>query len=156
MDKLPHPSRIFKTPNDLLEAWRRYKKSLLAKALEWPKIQYVGKDGTRVEDYPVLPITQEGFEVWYLDTYGHYIHQYFKNADGYYDDFLPICSYIEKDRRTQQITGGMLGHFNASITQRLNGLTETTKTELTGNLPSSVTFNFTDMSGDKTDEDELL
>jgi hypothetical protein len=155
MDKLPHPSRIFKTPNDLLEAWKAYKKSLQSKALEWPKIQYVGKDGTRVEDYPKLPLVMDGFESFCYDFYGC-VNQYFDNKDGYYDDFVTICSHIRKEIRADQITGGLLGNYNASITNRLNNLTESTTTELTGNLPTSVTFNFTDMSGDNSEENELL
>lgn len=119
-----HPTRIFKTPEELLAAWEEYKAFLKKEALNWPKIQYVGKDGIRVEDYPILPITQEGFEVYYFKKYGKYIHQYFKNQDSMYNDFLPICSHIAAERRNQQITGGMLGYFNPSITQRLNGLKE--------------------------------
>lgn len=127
--KEPHPTRIFKEPQELLKVWEEYKKHLLSEAKKWPKVQYVGRDGERVEDYPVLPLTQEGFEVWYFNKYGQYIHQYFKNKDGYYDEFVPICSHIEKERRANQITGGMLGHYNASITQRLNSLVD--KTEAT-------------------------
>ncbi len=152
---MAHPSRIFKTPEELLSAWESYKKNLLTKALDWPKVQYVGREGQRVEDYPKLPLTMEGFSVFcYANNIGT-IRHYFTNTDGYYDDFCQVCSYVQEEIRQDQITGGLLGVYNASITQRLNGLTESTKTELTGNLPTSVTFNFTDMSGDKTDENEL-
>ena len=39
--------------------------------------------------------------------------------------------HIEDEIRTDQIEGGMVGQFNPSITQRLNGLTE--KTDVTTN-----------------------
>lgn len=120
----PHPTRIFQEPKEILEAWNEFKCDLIEEAKNWPKVQYVGKDGKRVEDYPVLPLTQEGFEVWYYKKYGKFIGQYFDNKNGLYDDFVPICSHIKQERRAQQITGGMLGYFNSSITQRLNGLKE--------------------------------
>ena len=123
-----HPTRIFKHPDELAEAWVRYKDHLKESAKEWPIIQYVGKDGERVEDYPKLPLTMDGFEVWCHDNYGTVEH-YFRNTDGNYDEFCTICSRIKKEIRTDQITGGLLGKYNASITQRLNGLTE--KSEVT-------------------------
>jgi hypothetical protein len=97
----------------------------------------------------------DGFESFCYDFYGC-VNQYFDNKDGYYDDFVTICLHIRKEIRADQITGGLLGNYNASITNRLNNLTESTTTELTGNLPTSVTFNFTDMSGDNSEENELL
>lgn len=127
-----HPTRIFKTPEELLAAWEEYKSFLIEEAKKWPKIQYVGKDGKRVEDYPVLPYSIDGFEVWYHNRNKRFIHQYFEEKDGYYQDFVGICSLIRKEVRSQQITGGMLGLFNPSITQRLNNLTETTQTKTEG------------------------
>lgn len=133
--KYIHPTRIFKTPEELLAAWKEYKQFLKDEALNWPKVQYVGKDGRRVEDYPVLPLTQEGFETWYFEKYGKFIDQYFKNKKGYYEEFIPICSHIMKERRAQQITGGMLGMFNPSITNRLNDLKESTDVNLKAEQP---------------------
>lgn len=127
-----HPTRTFKTDLDLLNAWNEYKSYLLDEAKKWPKVQYVGKDGQRVEDYPVLPYTLEGFQVWYYNTFNKWIHQYFEEKDGYYQEFVGVCSHIKKEIRAQQITGGMLGMFNPSITQRLNSLTESTANKQEG------------------------
>jgi hypothetical protein len=55
--------------------------------------------------------------------------------DNAYEQFLPICSYIKREIRTDQINGGMVGQYNASITQRLNGLTEKTETTVTMEMP---------------------
>ena len=52
------------------------------------------------------------------------------NKDGLYNDFVGICSRIKEWIREDQITGGLLGQYNPSITQRLNGLTEKTQTEI--------------------------
>lgn len=128
-----HPTRIFKSPDELLKAWNEYKSTLKEQAKDWPKVQYVGRDGEKVTDYPKLPLTMDGFEVWCFDNYGTVEH-YFKNTEGYYDDFCPICSRIRSEIRTDQITGGLLGEYNASITQRLNGLKELTDTTSTHNV----------------------
>lgn len=128
-----HPTRIFKTAQELFDAWENYRKHLLTKALEWPKIQYVGKEGMRVEDYPKLPLTMDGFEVYCFQNYGC-VNQYFDNKQGYYDDFVTICSHIKRQIREDQITGGLLGNYNASITQRLNGLTDKTENTNTHNV----------------------
>ena len=118
-----HPTRIFRSPDELELAWQAYKNHLIEEAHKWPKVQYVGKEGQRVEDYPRLPLTQQGFEVFCYKNYGC-VEQYFKNSGGFYDDFIPICSQIIKERQENQITGGMLGVYNPSITQRLNNLVE--------------------------------
>ena len=128
-----HPTRIFKTPDELLDAWNAYKEHLKVEALEWVKIQYVGKDGEQKKDAYRLPLVMDGFEVFCYKKYGC-VEQYFKNKDDYYNDFVPICRAIKKEIRADQITGGMLGVFNTSITQRLNNLAEKSETEIKGGL----------------------
>jgi len=124
-----HPTRIFKGPEELETAWLAYKAKLKEDARNWPKVQYVGKDGKRVEDYPVLPLTMEGFRVYCYENHG-VIKHYFDNTDNYYDDFCLICTRIKDEIRDHQITGGLLGQFNPSITQRLNNLVEKTQTDI--------------------------
>ncbi len=121
-----HPTRIFKSPDELEHAWKLYKEDLLVQAKDWQKVQYVGKEGQRMSDDLKLPYTMEGFEVFCYNNYGC-VEQYLKNKDGYYNDFVPICSHIKKEIRHNQITGGMMGVFNPSITQRLNNLVEKTE-----------------------------
>ena len=123
-----HPTRIFKSPEELEHAWTLYKESLREEALEWVKVQYVGKEGERVTDPLKLPYTMEGFSVYCYKNFG-VIKHYFQNTDGYYDDFCPICSHIKEEIRSNQITGGLLGVYNPSITQRLNSLVD--KSEVT-------------------------
>ena len=123
-----HPTRIFKTPDELYAAFEAYKKDLDEKAKDWLKVQYVGKDGERVTDKYKLPYTFEGFKVYCYNEYGK-IEQYFVNKDGLYDDFGSICSHIKEEIRNNQILGGLIGIYNPSITQRLNGLTDKTSSE---------------------------
>lgn len=118
-----HPTRIFKTPEELKSHWEKYKLHLEEKAKAWAKIQYVGKDGKRVVDYPPMPLTLEGFYVYCRTNVGE-VKQYFINQDKIYNDFIAICSHIKEEIRDNQITGGLLGFYNPSITQRLNGLVE--------------------------------
>jgi hypothetical protein len=130
-----HPTRIFKTPEDLLNTWKKYKEDLKNKSKEWPKIQYVGKDGKRKVDYPVLPLTLEGLYRYCWENKIGTIEQYFTNHNGYYDEFVSICARIKQEIREQQITGGMIGFYNPSITQRLNGLVEKTESKINVEQP---------------------
>lgn len=128
-----HPTRIFKAPVELEGAWLKYKESLKERAKEWPQVQYVGKDGSRVTDYPKLPLTMDGFEVFCYKNYGC-VNHYFDNTEEMYNDFCTICRGIRKEIRDDQITGGMLGDYNPSITQRLNGLKEATDVNHSGSV----------------------
>lgn len=126
-----HPTRIFKHPDELEKAWVEYKAFRIKEADEWPKVQYVGKDGDRREDAQKLPLTMDGFEIFCYNNYGC-VNHYFDNSEDQYNDFRTICSRIRKEIRDNQITGGMLGQFNPSITQRLNGLKESQDLNITG------------------------
>jgi len=116
-----HPSRIFKTPEELEEAFNKYKEHIIIESNKWLKVMYVGKEAHRVEEPQKVPLTQEGFERFCYNNYGSVSH-YFDNHKGYYDDFGAICTRIKREIREDQITGGLLGFYNPSITQRLNNL----------------------------------
>ncbi len=132
-----HPSRIFKTPEELEQAFKEYKQFVIEESNKWLKVMYVGKDAHRVEEPQKVPLTQEGFERFCYNNYGC-VNQYFDNQDGYYKDFITICSRIKREIREDQITGGMLGFYNPSITQRLNNLTDKKELDLKGgiNIPN--------------------
>jgi len=123
-----HPTRIFKKPEELSKAFEEYKKDVEKQSKEWLNVQYVGKDGERKADGLKVPYTLEGFERFARNNYGC-IEQYFKNQGDLYDNFVPVCSQVRKEIRENQIIGGMLGVFNPSITQRLNGLADKTETK---------------------------
>jgi hypothetical protein len=123
-----HPTRIFQTPLELENAFEKYKESLKLESNQWLKVQYVGKEGDRVTDPQKVPYTLEGFKRYCRKNYGEVQH-YFDNTDKYYDEFCVICRAIREEIREDQIIGGLLGFYNPSITQRLNGLTD--KSEMT-------------------------
>lgn len=119
-----HPTRIFKTPQELFNTWLMYKDSLKDESKKWPKVNYVGKDGVKQVHYPKLPLTLKGFY-----TYCRYegvgkIEQYFVNQDDLYDDFMSITRAIKDEIEADQTTGGLLGDYNAQLTARLNGFVD--------------------------------
>jgi hypothetical protein len=72
-----------------------------------------------------VPLTNEGFEIFCYKNYSD-VHNYFDNPDNRYSEYKTVCSHIKKEIRNDQITGGMVGQYNPSITQRLNALKEQT------------------------------
>jgi len=100
------------------------------------KMVFGGKDFS--SDYELLerPLTLEGFENWCSDQgIIEDLGDYFANTDKRYPDFTTICSRIRKTIRQDQIEGGMVGQYNPSITQRLNGLIEKSQVEVKQEQP---------------------
>jgi hypothetical protein len=120
MAKVGRP-RNLDSPEQLKELFDKYKSEVKAN----PRIKSVfgGKEFEERAEPLERPLTLEGFELFCYDEVG-LVEQYFKNVDKRYEEFIPICSRIRKAIRQDQIEGGMVGQYNPSITQRLNGLTE--------------------------------
>ena len=120
MAKVGRP-RNLDSPEQLYELFVRYKQDVKAN----PRIKSVfgGKEFEERAEPLERPLTMEGFEVFCWDIVGQ-VEDYFKNRDKRYEEYTPICSRIRKEIREDQITGGMVGQYNASITQRLNNLKE--------------------------------
>lgn len=145
---------IFKNPSELVETWGKYKKDLReVQSKHWPKIQYVGKDGTQRVDYPILPFTLEGFYRYCWENEIGDVHNYFENHEGRYDKFKGICRAIKQEIREQQITGGMTGFYNPSITQRLNGLQEKVQHE-GGDKPIFMNLDTSDLDDEEKEEEK--
>ena len=113
--------KYIETPELMAQLFEDYKTE--CKANPRKKHVFVGKDGT--SDYELLerPLTMEGFRVYCFTRIGC-VKQYFDNPDNAYDKYLTICRAIKDTIRLDQIEGGMVGQYNPSITQRLNGLKE--------------------------------
>ena len=120
--------KYIETPEKMWELFEAYRKDVK----ENPRYvyDYVGKDGTQVMKPLERPLTMDGFSCFCYDKIGS-IHQYFANQDNSYNEYLNICSRIKEQIRQDQIEGGMVGQYNPSITQRLNGLTEKTENKNT-------------------------
>jgi len=109
--------KYIETPEKLFELFQKYKESRKPR-----EIQKATPKGV-VSEFHMPPLTMEGFENFCEENIGC-VHQYFVNQDNAYTDYLNICSRIKRLIRQDQIEGGMIGQYNPSITQRLNGLTE--------------------------------
>lgn len=117
--------KYIETPEKMYELFEAYKKE--TKDNPRTKIEYVGKDGLRVKTPLETPLTMEGFSGYvYRQGVTTNVHDYFANTRDAYANYSSICSRIREEVRTDQITGGLVGQYNASITQRLNNLAEKT------------------------------
>lgn len=123
--KLGRPKKI-ESPEILWEHFQNYKekaKSSPIKVKDW-----VGKDAIEVEREKERPLTFEGFENYcFENNIINDLGDYFANKDGSYSDYSAICRAIKRIIREDQISGGMAGIYNPSITQRLNSLVEKTE-----------------------------
>jgi hypothetical protein len=113
--------RNLESPEQLYELFKKYREDVKSN----PRIKSVfgGKEFEERAEPLERPLTMEGFEVFCYDIVGC-VEDYFKNKNKAYEDFSPVCSRIRKEIRQDQIEGGMVGQYNPSITQRLNGLKE--------------------------------
>ena len=114
---------------ELFESYVDYVKNnprTIEKALQSGKVA--------IEKYRV-PLTMEGFENYVANQgLNQELSHYFSNAKNSYNAYLAICSRIRREIRQDQIEGGMVGQYNPSITQRLNGLTEKQETTHKGSI----------------------
>lgn len=115
------------TPEALVELYEDYFNEVKSYPI---KIHdFVGKEGISVFREKERPVSMDGFYC-YCYKIGHKgIRAYFENQNGHYGDYAEAAKYIRMRTKEDQIQGGMVGIFNASLTARLNGLTE--KTEVT-------------------------
>jgi hypothetical protein len=139
MAKVGRP-RNLDSPEQLSELFNKYKADVKAN----PRIKSVfgGKEFEERAEPLERPLTLEGFELFCYDEVG-IVEQYFKNTDKRYNEFVPICTRIRKAIRQDQIEGGMVGQYNPSITQRLNGLTEKVESTIITEQPL---FNLDELS----------
>lgn len=111
--------KLIKTPEQLYELFEAYKNSLT-----YREIQKATAGGVKTEKHKP-PLTISGFRVFGHKN-GYSVEHYFANTNDSYTEYRTICKLIEDEIRTDQIEGGMVGQYNPSITQRLNGLVEKT------------------------------
>jgi hypothetical protein len=114
------------TPELLWEMFTEYREQV--KSNPRKKVEYVGKDGVRVETPIERPLSLDGFYCFGYDK-DITLHHYFENPDGAYDEYRGITTRIRKEVRAEQVDGAMVGQYNSNLTARLNGLTD--KSEVT-------------------------
>lgn len=128
--------KLIDSPDRMWELFDQYKRWVSDNPIEIE--DYVGKDAIRVMRQKPRPLTMEGFECFVMAnsdlTYPD-LTRYFSGVDESYKDFFTICSRIRNEIRHDQISGGMAGIYNPSITQRLNGLVDKTENKVTVEQP---------------------
>jgi len=128
-----HPTRKLKNEAELLELWNEFKAWKKQQAKFVPALNQ--KTGEVINVLHELPLTIDSFLVWSVNYKGWGIgslDNYIDNSGDLYNDFKVICSRIKNEIREHQIIGGMNGFFNASITQRLNGLADKKELDVKG------------------------
>lgn len=125
----PFGTKYIETPEKMWELFQDY--ATQTKANPILKQVFVGKDGRSEFEKREKPLTLEGFELYCSNNdIISDLSQYFANTEGRYSDYQTICTRIKKAIREDQISGGMAGIYNPSITQRLNGLVDKTQTDI--------------------------
>lgn len=124
-------SKYIESPEKMWELFCAYRESAKSKPI---LVQdFVGKDGQEVKRERERPLTLEGFENYCFENkIINDLGDYFSNNDKRYTEFATICRAIKRIIREDQISGGMAGIYNPSITQRLNGLVEKTDAKTEG------------------------
>ena len=121
--------KYIETPERMWELFAAYVQEV--KSNPRKKVVFVGKDGVQKDEPLERPLTMEGFELYVADLQVITdLSDYFENKQARYEAYIPICNRIRKAIRRDQIEGGMVGQYNASITQRLNGLADKTQAEV--------------------------
>jgi hypothetical protein len=118
--------KYIETPEALWEMFTEYREHV--KGNPRTKVEYVGKDGDRVETPVERPLSMDGFYCFGYEK-GATLHHYFENPEGAYDEYRGITTRIRKEVRAEQVEGAMVGQYNSNLTARINGLTD--KSEVT-------------------------
>ena len=140
--------KYIESPEKLWEYFLQYK--LHVKSNPRKKHVFVGKDGMSEHEKLEVPLTMEGFEMYCFEQgLINDLGDYFSNNEDRYKDYATICSRIKKSIRQDQIEGGMVGQYNSSITQRINGLTE--KIQEDGTKEVTIKVKYANREGNSTE-----
>lgn len=102
---------------------------------------WVGAAAKRVDRKREKPLTKNGFFLYVKNVKGCWVKHYFeKKATVPYEPYKEIIDMIEESIKDDQIVGAMCGIYNATITARLNGLTE--KVEESGSKEVSIKVTY--------------
>jgi len=118
-------NKYIESPEKMWELFQAYKKEVKSN----PRIivEYHGRNGEKREKPLEVPLTIAGFSNYLREKdVTTNLHDYMANTNDAYGDYSNICRAIKENVRQDQIEGGMVGQYNPSITQRLNGLKEHT------------------------------
>ena len=124
--------KYIETPERMMEMFKEYKE--YTKSHPRYKYQLSQRTGEMIPEPLEVPLTMEGFEIYCYENFSVSLDHYFRNTDNSYTDYLSVCTHIRQQIREDQIRGGMVGQYNPSITQRLNGLTDKQQIDTDGKI----------------------
>ena len=114
---------IFTDPKVLRDSIQEYFDTTNART-DWDGQNWVGKYGEEVVVKKRVPFSLKGLCI-FLGVSSHYFSEFKKTQTFLANpEFLEVYTWAEDVIQTQQIDGGLLGYYNASLTARLNGLTD--------------------------------
>ncbi len=123
--------KTIRKPEDLWKHFLAYKK--LVKDNPRKKVEYVGKEGDKVETPIERPLTIVGFKCYVADQECD-IQAYWNNRDEQYTEFSPIITRIREEIRLEQFDGALTGFYNSNLTARLNGLSDKQQLDVKANV----------------------
>lgn len=130
--------KYIETPEAMWQLFEAYKKETKANRRTVPKAT---PKGILYEEHEP-PLTMVGFSSYVADQeITSNVHDYFANTRDSYSEYSSICSRIVDAIKRDQIEGGMVGQYNASITQRLNNLTERVDQTTQGEKVTEIKVN---------------
>ena len=138
--------KYIESPFAMWELFEAYRKETKANRRRVPKAT---PKGILYEEHEP-PLTMVGFCSFVADQgVTTNVHDYFANTRVSYSEYSSICSRISDAIKKDQIEGGMVGQYNASITQRLNNLTERVDQTSGGEKVNNITVEIVRPNGDK-------
>lgn len=129
--KVGRPRNI-ETPELMLALWDEYK----AEVDSDPDVLQVAT-GKGVQSIEVKrPYLRQGFESFcFRKGYGN-VHQYFKNQDNLYDEFMPVITHMRSEWEKDQIEGSLTGRYKSpNLVARLNGIADNSNHNLRQEQP---------------------
>jgi hypothetical protein len=130
----PVKQKYIETPEKLWELFCDYVKKEAANPMY--KVEYVGKEGDRVETPLQVPITFEGFECYVADLdIIQDLGDYSNEKQESYASYRPIITRIRNNCFVQNFKGASVGLFNANIISRKLGLTDKADVNLKNETP---------------------
>lgn len=125
----PIKQKYIETPEKLWELFLAYVEHEADNPMY--KVEYVGKEGQRVNTPLETPITFEGFEcyLWDKGIIGD-LGDYSKNDGGRYESYAPIITRIRQNCFVHNFKGASVGLFNANIIAKKLGLIEKSQVDM--------------------------
>lgn len=132
------------SPEKLLEYFREYKEHEEKNRLH--KIEYVGREGMRVETPLHYPLSMEGFKSWlFMNGIISDLSDYVKNKGERYDNFAPIVTHIKEFIFAHNFKGASVQLLNPNLIARQLGIKEqadvTSDNEKIQSLNKEITVN---------------